>query len=172
MSIINLNEIEKNSKETCDRLKQELNIILSHRALPDAFIHLRVDGSPLRSMASVSSSSNSCITITPFDRQNLRTIEEVVRKVSGYKMSVKGDVMYLEIMPLYKEVIEKKIKEANTAKENSLIKLRQIRQNALNIIKKEKSGVSENIIKKQEKDVEKIISDYSQIIKNLSTNVT
>lgn len=166
-----MKEIEKKIQEITSRIKNEINIITTHRAFPEVFANLTVDGNKLKGIASVSSSSNNTVAIKPYDKTNLKSIEEVVRKVAGYSLVTKGDTIYLEIMPLYKEVVDKKTKEANTAKENALVNLRQIRQDAMQFLKKNKEGTSENIIKKQEKDVEKIISEYTDIIKKIPINI-
>jgi ribosome recycling factor len=171
MSIVNINEFEKEIKSVCDQLKSDLNLILVHRAFTESFEKLNVNGGNLRSVASVGTANNTTITVRPFEKSNLKSVEDAVRKVAGYTTNVKGEVIYLELMPLYKDVIEKKTKEANLAKENTLIKIRQIRQEALNSIKKNKTGVSENIIKKSEKDIQKVVDDATSLIKSLSTNV-
>ena len=95
----------------------------------------------------------------------------MVRKIAGYSLVTKSDTIYLEIIPLYKDVIDQKTKEANVAKENALINLRQVRQDAMQFLKKNKEGVSENIIKKQEKDLQKIIDDYTDIIKKILIDI-
>jgi len=128
MSIINVSEIEKKSQEIYERAKYEINLLLTHRAFPDVFSNLFVDGSKLISMASISNFSSTIVNIRPFDKSNLKVIEDTVRKVPGYTISLRGDIIYLEIMPLYKEVIKEKIKQANEQKEGALVRLRIIRQ--------------------------------------------
>jgi ribosome recycling factor len=165
--MIDLKEIETKIKNIINKTKSDINIITTHRAFPEVFTGLNVNGAKLVGLASVSSVSNTTVTVKPFDKSNFKTVEEAVRKVAGYTIVIKGDVIYLEIMPLYKEVIDKKQKEANTVKENALINIRQLRQDALNFMKKNKNGVSENITKKYEKDLQKIIDDNSEEIKKL-----
>lgn len=171
MSIINISEIEKKSQETYERVKYDINLLLTHRAFPDVFSNLFVDGTKLMTIASISNFSSTIVNIKPFDKSNLKIIEDVVRKVPGYTTSVRGEIIYLEIMPLYKDVIVEKIKQANGAKEGALVKLRQMRQDALNLIKKNKGGISENIIKKQEQDIQKVIDQYTKSIKDIPTNL-
>lgn len=169
--MLDIKEIEKKTQDITDRIKNEINIITTHRAFPEVFANLTVEGTKLKGIASISSSSNTVVTIRPYEKSSLKSIEDVVRRVAGYGIVIKGDTIYLEIMPLYKEVIEKKTKEANTAKENALVALRQVRQDAMQFLKKNKEGTSENIIKKQEKDIQKIIDDYTNIIKKIPINI-
>lgn len=169
--MIDLKEIETKIKNIINKTKNDINIIITHRAFPEVFTGLNVNGSKIISLATVSSVSNTTITIKPFDKSNLKSIEDVVRKVAGYTIVIKGDTIYLEIMPLYKEVIDKKQKEVNLIKENSLVSIRQIRQDTLNFMKKNKDGVSENITKKYEKDLQKIIDDNTDIIKKIIINI-
>ena len=46
-----------------------------------------------------------------------------------------------------------------------------IRQYCLHLLKKNKSGTSENVIKKLEQDIQKIIDQYTKLIKDISTNI-
>lgn len=174
MSIVNILEIESKCRETLKRIEDELRLITSHRALPEAFSNLQLESGRLNSQASISNTSSTVVNIRPFDKNHLKEIESAVRKVGGYTISVRENTIYAELTPLYKEVVEKKIKEANAAKESAIIKLRNIRQDAFNTLKnakKSQPSLSENDIRKSEKDIQKIIDNYTDSIKKITINL-
>jgi ribosome recycling factor len=168
MSLINLVEIEKKSKEIYERIKCDINIILIHKALPEVFSNLIVKNVKLSYLSSIVNSTTNTVLIKPFDKENMKIIEDVLKKIQGYSLTVKSnDTFAMEIVPLYDDVKKEQTKKINNLKETGIIKLRQIRQDALNLIKKNKANISENIIKKEEKDLQKIIDDYSKVLKDI-----
>lgn len=165
--MINLQELEKKIQILFQNTMKEIVNILDNKPNPDIFINLNVEKQKLGNISSITSISNNTICIKPFLKENVKLIEGVVLKTPGYSYKINNDSIYAEILPPYQDVLKQKQKQVGEKKEEALIKIRKIRQDNLQIIKQQKKNVSENLIKKTEKDLQKIIDDYSSKIKNL-----
>ncbi len=117
---------------------------------------------PINSTASLSTPDARTIAIKPFEKSLIQEIEKAIRNSNlGLNPVNDGELIRLNIPPLTedrrREIVKKVKQEIETAKVN----IRNARQDANNHIKKLKGdGVSEDLIKNTEDDIQGLTDSY------------
>lgn len=158
---------------TIDHLKKELTKIRTGKASPAMLEGLQVDyyGShvPLHQVANVGTSDARTITIQPWEKGMLAKIEQALFAANlGITPMNDGEVVRLSIPPLTEERRKDLVKQARTVGEDAKVALRHIRHKAIDTIKKEmKNGYPEDMGKRKEAEVEKLLQTHSEAIDHL-----
>ena len=147
-----------------DVMRDDLATIRTGRANPGVVEHVLISAyggsAKLRVMelATVSVSDAQTIVITPFDASIIGEIQKGIQDANtGLTPMVDGHLLRITIPPLSQERREELIKMMKHKLENGRIMVRQVRQKAMDDIKK--NDMPEDDEKRLEKEVQKIIDD-------------
>lgn len=169
--IINLVEVEKKIKELYEHAEKNIALMFDERASIDVFSALSYNGIKLKGICSMHVEQNKIVILQPYDSSNLKGLEDMLQKSNlGYLITVRDKKIYAEKEKLFDSVKQDIIKGAKLAQENTLVAVRKIRQDVLHEIKDKKKTISENIANKLEKDLQKIVDDFSKKIKDIPTH--
>lgn len=166
---------EERMKKTISTLRDEFNSIRTGRASPALLDKIRVDyygqKTPLSQVATVSVPEARLIVVQPWDRSLFSEIEKAILKSElGLNPSNDGKVIRIAIPPLTEQRRKDLVKAAKATAEQSRVAIRNIRRDGLEDLKKQLAagGVAEDLIKKEEDDLQKLTDSYiSQIQKVL-----
>lgn len=158
---------EERMKKTIVSLKDEFNGIRTGRASPALLDKIRVDyygqKTPLSQVATVSVPEARLIVIQPWDRSLFSEIEKAILKSElGLNPSSDGKVIRIAIPPLTEQRRKELAKAAKAIAEQSRVSIRNIRRDGIEDLKKQQAagGVAEDLIKKEEDDLQKLTDSY------------
>lgn len=139
----------------------------SHPSMLDS-ITVEVYGQkmPLNQVANVTAPEPQLLQITPFDPSNVQPIAAAIRNDQslGFNPSDDGRIVRVPVPPLTEERRKQLVKQTSEKIEEARIALRNIRQDALKDAKRKKDAkeLSEDDVKRVEKEFDKLMSDYQE----------
>ena len=168
--MIDVKQIEKDSEGKMQLTVTFLEETLSHIRAGKANVHI-LDGVkveyygslvPLSNVATVSTPDAKTITVLPWEKPMLREIEKAIQNSDvGITPENNGEIIRLGIPPLTEERRKQLVKQSKQEAENAKISIRNARRDAVDAIKKAvKEGVSEDIGKDSEANMQKIHDKY------------
>ena len=124
---------------------------------------------PLTSVATVTTPDAKTISIQPWEKGLIPTIEKAILASDiGITPANNGEIVRLAIPPLTEERRRQLVKQAGTAVEEAKISVRNSRREAIEALKKEiKNGMSEDIEKDAEAEVQKLHDKYIKRLEEL-----
>jgi len=128
---------------------------------------------PLKNVASVAIPEPRTITIQPWDKANLRPIDEAIRKADiGINPVNKGESIILNIPPLTEERRKDLVKVVKRLAEEAKISVRQLRQDAQAGFKKKKQNdeMTEDELHGAEKKLQEAVDLENAKIEELSVS--
>ncbi len=175
--MIDVKKIEKDSEEKMQHSVSFLEDTLSHIRAGKANIHI-LDGVkieyygsmvPLSNVATVNTPDAKTITILPWEKPMLREIERAIQNSDvGITPENNGEIIRLGIPPLTEERRKQLVKQSKQEAENAKISVRNIRRDSVDTIKKAvKEGVSEDVGKDSEANIQKIHDKYIKKIEEV-----
>lgn len=115
---------------------------------------------PLRNVASVSAMDAQTISIQPWDRAVLRDISKAITDANiGLNPQDNGESVLIRIPSMTEERRRDITKIAKRLSEDGKVAVRNIRQDYLKRIKGQDESVGEDVVKQQEKDLQKKIDE-------------
>ena len=162
-------------KMAVDLAKQEMEAALKH--LDHAFQKIRAGrasssmvqdvmveyygaATPITQVANISVPDAMTISIQPWDRGSINAIEKaIINSNLGFAPSNNGDYIILNVPPLTEERRKDLAKQAKAETEATKIVIRNGRQDANKELKK-LDGVSEDLIKDTEKQIQEITDAF------------
>ena len=151
---------------------------LSHIRAGKANVHIldaiRVDsyGSmvPLNNVSAISTPDQRTIAIKPWDKSMFRIIEKaIIDSNIGITPENNGEVIRLNFPPLTEERRKQIAKECNKEAENAKISIRNTRRDGIEKLKKAiKDGLSEDMEKDAENDLQKLHDRFMKTIDEIS----
>jgi ribosome recycling factor len=166
-----LEDIKKDANDRMGKcvaaFRQELKRLRTGRASTSLVDHIRVDyygaESPLNQVANVAVEDARTITIVPFDKQMVATIEKAVMKSDlGVTPTTAGSVIRIPLPPLTEERRRDLTKVVKHEAENARVAIRNVRRDVMQDLKemlKEKM-ISEDIERKAHDEVQKLTDKY------------
>ena len=158
-------------KKTYEHLENDYLGIRAGRANPHVLDKLRVDyygtPTPINQVGNISVSEGRCLVIAPWDASMVKVIEkQLLAENLGITPSSDGKVIRLVFPVLTEERRKDLVKEVKKLCEDAKVAVRNIRREAMDVLKKLKNNkeVSEDDFAAGEKEVEKIISKYIEAI--------
>lgn len=158
-------------KESCDRAIDHANIALGKlragKAMPSMLdaIHVEYYGSmvPLSQVANINTPDARTLVVQPWEKTLVNDIERaIINGNLGLNPMNDGDVVIISIPQLTEERRAQLVKQVKHETEQAKIGLRGARKDANDNIKKmQKDGLSEDLAKDAEGDVQKTIDQYS-----------
>lgn len=160
-------EMRNGSQKAVDHLETELLKIRAGKASPAMLNGVMVDyyGSPtpLQQVANVGTMDARTITVQPWEKSMLDEIMRgIINANLGFAPQNNGESLLISVPPLTEERRKELVKRAKAEAENSKVVLRNRRKEALDMIKALKEdGLSEDITKDAENEIQKIVNSFS-----------
>lgn len=156
-----------------DHLKGELVKIRAGKASPSMLSGIMVDyygnPSPLNQVANVSTPDSKTLSIQPWDKSMLGTIEQAIFAANiGLTPMNDGEFVRITIPALTEERRVQLAKQSKSLGEDTKVSLRNERHKMIDFIKKEvKDGYPEDAGKKRESEVDDLYKEYTKKIEQL-----
>lgn len=134
----------------------------SPQMLGSVFVDYYGSQTPLTQVSNVSVPDARTITIQPYEKSMLQTIEKAIMIANlGFNPMNNGDVIIINVPALTEERRRDLVKQAKAEAEDAKIGIRNARKDANTDIKKlEKEGTSEDICKTAEDDIQKLTDAF------------
>jgi ribosome recycling factor len=165
-----INEAKDKMVKAIHVLKTELLKLRTGRATPAILDDIRVEyyGTmvPINQVANMGVPDARLITITPWESNMVPVIEKAILKSGlGLNPNHDGKIIKLPIPPLTEERRKELVKYVKKLAEDTKVAIRNIRRDENERCKKlEKEHVSEDQLKKAEKDIQKLTDDNIKLI--------
>ncbi|MDO4729246.1 MAG: ribosome recycling factor [Bacteroidota bacterium] len=117
---------------------------------------------PISQVANINTPDARTITVTPWEKNMLQPIEKAIMVANlGFNPMNNGDTIIINIPVLTEERRRELVKQAKAETEDTKVGIRNARKDANTEIKKlEKNGLSEDISKSAEQDVQNLTDTY------------
>lgn len=152
-SVLCLEMAGESMQNALSHLDKEFAKIRAGKASPAMLDGVRVDNygalAPISQVASISTPDARLITIQPWDKNMLSTIEKAIMAANlGFNPQNDGVIIRIVVPPLTEERRRDLVKKARIESENAKVSIRNIRRSANEEAKGlEKEGVSEDEVK-------------------------
>jgi len=156
---------DENLNNTLTYLNRELVKIRTGKAHPSLFDDIKIDYygtmTPLNQVASINIPDARTIVIQPWDKSILMVIEKAILNANlGFTPINNGEIIRINVPQLTEERRKEYVKLAKSEGEKAKISIRNIRRDYFEKLKKlEKEGISEDEIKKAEKEFQDIVDN-------------
>jgi len=163
-----LDATEESMNNAIEHLESELLTIRAGKATPVMLDGIKVDyyGSPtpINQVAAVSAGDARTLVIKPWEKNMIPNIEKAINEANlGFNPQNDGDIIRIPIPRLTEERRRDLVKQAKAEGENTKISIRNARQDANQELKQlQKDGVSEDIVKSAEKDVQDMTHKFTK----------
>ena len=162
-----IEEAEVKMLNTLDNLEKRFATVRAGRANPSALDGVMVSyygvDTPLKQLATISIPEARQLMIKPFDRSTISDIEKAIYEANiGLTPNNNGETIILNIPALTEETRRDYVKQSKQICEEAKVALRNIRQDAMNEVKK--SELTEDDKKGLEGDVQDLINKYNKIV--------
>jgi ribosome recycling factor len=161
-----LAELKKGIESAKDALKRELAKLRTGRAHPGMLDGIRVDyygqTTPLSQMATINVPEPRLLTVKPWDKSQVQTVEKAIRESSlGLNPQVDGDLIRVPIPALSEERRKELVKLAKKHGEECKVSIRKSRHEALDLLTEIKEGgdASEDDVDRAKKKAEEIMAE-------------
>ena len=165
-----LEDAQDTMKKAINHLEAELIKIRAGKANPQMLDGLTIDyyGSPtpLNQVANVSVMDARTLTIQPWEKNMLQPIERaIINGNLGVTPQNDGNIIRIFMPPLTEERRRELVKRANGEGEHSRVAIRNIRRDGIEHIKRlQKEGLSEDIAKDAEKNIQEMTDKYISLV--------
>lgn len=158
-----------------EHFEEELRKVRTGRSHPSMLDGIKVEAygvpTPLNQVANITAPEPQMLQVTPFDPSNVQPIAAAIRAEQslGFNPSDDGRIIRVPIPPLTEERRKQLVKQTSDKVEETRIALRNIRQDALKDAKRKKDAkeLSEDDVKRVEKEIDKLMSEYQGQIEAL-----
>jgi ribosome recycling factor len=165
-----IEEAEDSMKKAIGFLEVELGKIRAGKANPQMLDGIMVDyygaATPINQVANINIMDARTISIQPWEKKTLQTIERAIIAANiGLNPQNDGVNIRLFLPPLTEERRRELVKKSAAEAEQSKVAIRNIRREAIEEIKRlQKDGLSEDIAKDSEKEVQDITDKYIALV--------
>ena len=166
-------EFKESNQKSLNHLENELVKIRAGKASPAMLNSVMVEyyGSmtPLQQVANVNTMDASTIIVQPWEKPLLNDIAKgIINANLGLNPQNNGEQLIIAVPPLTEERRRDLVKRAKAESENAKIGIRNNRKDALDMIKDLKNeGLSEDMTKDAEEEVQKITNNYIKKVDEL-----
>eukprot|EP00897_Mesotaenium_endlicherianum_P002634 jgi/Mesen1/2399/ME000157S01539 len=162
-----LAEMRRQMDAGVDSLARELGKLRTGRATPGMLDHVTVDaygaGTPLNRVASVSVRDSQTLSVSLHDPNLKAAVEKGIRESPmGLNPVSEGSSLTVPIPRLTQETCQAMTKLVVKAGETVKVSLRRARKDAMDALKADSSGISEDDVKRKEKEIQEIIAKYQK----------
>ena len=149
-----------------EHLESELIKVRAGKATPNLVDGIVVDyygnPTPINQVGNIAVADARTLTIQPWEKNMLQPIERsIIAANIGITPQNDGNMIRLFMPPLTEERRRELVKRSQGEGEHSKVSIRNIRRDAMENIKKlQKNGLSEDVCKDAEKDVQEMTDKY------------
>lgn len=161
-----LDEAKDSMQKALKHTETEFSKIRAGKAMPSMLDGVMVEyygaSTPLQQVASINTPDARTITIKPWERKTIPEIEKAIRDSNlGFNPQNDGETIRINIPTLTEERRKALVKQAKGEAENGKVRVRNIRKETNDEIKKLlKEGASEDDVKKAEEKVQTLTNDF------------
>lgn len=160
-----LDSAKENMQNSLKHLEVAFSKIRAGKASPQMLDSITIDyyGSqtPLSQASNINTPDGRTISVQPWDKSLLETIEKAIIDANlGFNPMNNGEMVIINVPPLTEERRQQLVKQAKAETENAKVSIRNARKEANDELKK-LDGISEDILKDSEVDVQNITNDYT-----------
>lgn len=160
-----LRDAETRMKKSVESAAGDFATLRTGRASPALLDPVKADyygqPTPITQLGSVNVPEPRTLIITPWDKAALQAIERAIIKSDlGLNPNNDGQVIRLNIPPLTEERRKEFVKQLANKAEAARVSLRNIRRDAIDHAKKDADNMTEDDVKRMEKDVQKLLDRY------------
>lgn len=163
-------EAHETMEKAINHLEAELIKVRAGKANPNLVDGIVVDyygnPTPISQVGNISVADARTLTIQPWEKNMLQPIERAIIAANiGINPQNDGNMIRLFMPPLTEERRKDLVKRSQTEGEHSKVAIRNIRREAMEQIKKlQKNGLSEDICKDAEKNVQEMTDRYISLV--------
>lgn len=153
-------------KKAVEYTLNQFNSLHTGKASPAMLDSVKVEAygavSKLKEVAAVSTPDARSIVVQPWDKSILKDVEKAIIDANlGFNPLIDGGILRVPIPELTGERRTELAKQAASMAEDGRVRVRQARRDSLDLIKSSKEdGLSEDDIKRLEKDIQKEHDTY------------
>lgn len=168
-----LDSTKESMENALAHLEKEFLNIRAGKASPAMLGGVKVDyygsATPLSQVANINTPDARTLTITPWERNLIKDIEKAILIANiGFNPMNNGESIIINVPALTEERRRDLVKQSKGEAEDAKIGVRNARKDANTEIKKlEKDGVSEDVCKGAEEDVQDLTNAYIKKIDEL-----
>jgi len=165
-----MDDAEDSMQKAIGHLEVELTKIRAGKANPQILDGITVEyygaPTPIQQVANVAVADARTITVQPWERNMLQPIERaIIASNIGINPQNDGQIIRLFLPPLTEERRKEFVKRAAGEGEQAKIAIRNIRRDAIEGIKKlQKDGLSEDIAKDSEADIQSLTNKFIELV--------
>jgi ribosome recycling factor len=165
-----IEDAEASMKKAIGFLEVELVKIRAGKANPNMLDGIMVDyygaPTPINQVANINIMDARTISIQPWEKKTLQTIERAIIAANiGINPQNDGVNIRLFLPPLTEERRKELVKKSAAEAEHSKVAIRNIRRDAIEEVKRlQKEGLSEDIAKDSEKEIQEITDQYITLV--------
>ena len=151
-------------------LEAELVKVRAGKAYPQMVDGIMVDyygnPTPINQVGNVSVMDARTLSIQPWEKNMLQPIEKAIMQANiGITPQNDGNIIRLFLPPLTEERRKELVKRSNGEGEQGKISIRSIRRESIEHVKKlQKDGLSEDVAKDAENDIQEMTDKYITVI--------
>lgn len=169
-----ISEAENKMKKAVEATQQSFNTVRTGRANASLLDRVMVDyyGSPtpLKSLASINTPDASTITIQPYDKGSLASIEKAISLSDvGLTPNNDGSTVRLNIPTLTSDRRQELVKQVGKLAEEGKVSVRNIRRDAIDSVRKQEksSDISKDDSRDLQDKIQKLTDKYTAKIDEL-----
>lgn len=157
-------------EKAIDHLETELVKVRAGKATPGIVDGINVDyygnPTPISQVGNISVADARTLTIQPWEKNMLQLIERAIINANiGLTPQNDGNIIRLFMPPLTEDRRKEMVKKAHGEGEHSKIAVRNIRRDAMENVKKlQKNGLSEDLCKDAEKNIQETTDRFIALI--------
>ena len=165
-----LDDTESQMQKAIAHLEIELTRIRAGKANPGLVDGITVDyygsATPVSQVANINVLDARTLSIQPWEKAMLQPIEKAILQANiGITPQSDGVQIRLFLPQLTEERRKELFKKASAEGEHSKVAIRNLRRDAIEYIKKlQKEGISEDIVKDSEKDVQEMTDKFIAMV--------
>ena len=162
--------------EAINHLTRELSKLRAGKASPAMLAGIMVDyygnPTPLNQVANVNTPDSKTLSIQPWEKSMIGPIEQAIFAANiGLTPQNNGEMVMINVPALTEERRKNLVKQAKALGEEARVSLRNARHKVMDFIKKEvKDGYPEDMGKRKEDEVQKMVNRHNDEINKLLEN--
>ena len=169
-----LDDVERKMGRAIEAVKRDLGSLRSGRATPALVENISVDyygtPTPLKQIASISTSDARAIMVQPWDKQSLREIERsLMMSDLGFNPSNDGNIITVPVPALNQERRQEMVRLLKRKLEDGKVSIRNVRregQDSLRKLERDKS-ISQDENRRAQEQLQKKTDDHTKAIEQV-----
>ena len=166
---------EEKMKKSLESLNKEFSTVRTGKANPAILNGIQVDywgvATPLYQVASISAPDSQTITVKPYDKSLVKTIEKAILTADlGLNPGNDGEMVRIPIPPLNEATRKDLVKTVKKLAEDNKVAIRNIRRDVIDGLKKleKDSLISEDALRQYSDETQKLTDKYIAEIDKLA----